>query len=61
MILGNTKWALGFANYILDELFDLQDEFQSVFSDQEAFAQKGKRRVHNTENSLSVFQCQLTL
>ncbi|KAJ9358238.1 hypothetical protein DTO027B9_2429 [Paecilomyces variotii] len=42
MILGNTKWALGFANYILDELFDLQDEFQSVFSDQEAFAQKVK-------------------
>lgn len=55
MILGNTKWALGFANYILDELFDLQDEFQSVFSDQEAFAQKGKCRAYNTEDSLSVF------
>lgn len=42
MILGNTKWALDFSHYVLDELFDLQDDFESVFSDQEAFAQKGK-------------------
>lgn len=42
MVLGNTKWALDFSYYILDELFELADEFEPVFSDQEAFAQKGK-------------------
>lgn len=42
MVLGNTKWALDFSYYILDELFELAEEFEPVFSDQEAFAQKGK-------------------
>jgi mediator of RNA polymerase II transcription subunit 16 len=40
MVLGNTKWALDFSLYILNELFDLADEFESVSSDQEAFNQK---------------------
>ncbi|KAA8652069.1 mediator of RNA polymerase II transcription subunit 16 [Aspergillus tanneri] len=42
ILLGNTKWALDFLNYILNELLDLSDEFETVFSDQEAFAQKLK-------------------
>lgn len=40
MVLGNTKWALDFLHYILNELFELADEFEPVFSDQEAFAHK---------------------
>ncbi|KAL4941327.1 hypothetical protein BDV06DRAFT_229775 [Aspergillus oleicola] len=42
MVLGNTKWALDFSLYILNELFDLADEFESVSSDQESFNQKLK-------------------
>ncbi|KAL4893963.1 mediator complex, subunit Med16 [Aspergillus ambiguus] len=42
ILLGNTKWALDFLHYILNELLDLADEFESVSSDQEAFAQKLK-------------------
>ncbi|PYH92172.1 mediator of RNA polymerase II transcription subunit 16 [Aspergillus ellipticus CBS 707.79] len=49
MMLGNTKWALDFSLYILNELFDLADEFESLSNDQEAFNQKLK----NT-NSLSL-------
>ncbi|KKA16860.1 hypothetical protein T310_9474, partial [Rasamsonia emersonii CBS 393.64] len=49
MVLGNTKWALDFSYYILDELFELAEEFEPVFSDQEAFAQKVK-----STNSLSL-------
>lgn len=40
MILGNTKWTLDFDHFILSEIFDLADEFESVFTDQEAFTQK---------------------
>lgn len=40
MVLGNTKWALDFSQYILNEIFDLVDEFGSIISDQEALAQK---------------------
>lgn len=40
MMLGNTRWALDFSLYILNELFDLADEFESVSADQEAFSQK---------------------
>jgi mediator of RNA polymerase II transcription subunit 16 len=40
MVLGNTRWALDFSLYLLNELFDLADEFESVASDQEAFTQK---------------------
>lgn len=42
MVLGNAKWILDLAYYVLDDVFDLADEFESVFSDQEAFAQKGE-------------------
>ncbi|PWY81960.1 mediator of RNA polymerase II transcription subunit 16 [Aspergillus heteromorphus CBS 117.55] len=49
MMLGNTKWALDFCLYILNELFDLADEFESLSNDQEAFNQKLK-----TTNSLSL-------
>nr|Q5BE03.2 RecName: Full=Mediator of RNA polymerase II transcription subunit 16; AltName: Full=Mediator complex subunit 16 [Aspergillus nidulans FGSC A4] len=42
LVLGNTKWALDFSLYILNELFDLADDFESVSSDQEAFNQKLK-------------------
>lgn len=41
MVLGNTKWALDFLHYILNELFELAAELEPVFSDQEAFTQKG--------------------
>ncbi|KAL2832149.1 mediator complex, subunit Med16 [Aspergillus cavernicola] len=42
MVLGNTKWALEFSLYILNEVFDLADDFESVSSDQEALNQKLK-------------------
>lgn len=42
MILGNTKWVLGFYHFVVDELFGLAAEFEPVFSDSEAFAQKGQ-------------------
>jgi mediator of RNA polymerase II transcription subunit 16, fungi type len=42
VILGNTKWVLGFYHFIVDELFGLAAEFKPVFSDSEAFAQKGQ-------------------
>jgi mediator of RNA polymerase II transcription subunit 16 len=40
MVLGNTKWALDFSFYVLNELFDLADDFESLSGDQEAFTQK---------------------
>ncbi|KAL4782995.1 mediator of RNA polymerase II transcription subunit 16 [Aspergillus varians] len=42
MVLGNTKWVLDFSLYILNELFDLADELESVLFDHEAFSQKLK-------------------
>lgn len=42
MVLGNTRWALDFTQYILNEIFDLADDFESILSDQEAFSQKCK-------------------
>ncbi|KAG2022076.1 hypothetical protein GB937_004170 [Aspergillus fischeri] len=42
MVLGNTKWALDFSFYVLNELFDLADDFESLSGDQEAFTQKLK-------------------
>ncbi|PYI12583.1 mediator of RNA polymerase II transcription subunit 16 [Aspergillus sclerotiicarbonarius CBS 121057] len=49
MVLGNTKWALDFSLYILNELFDLADEFENLSADQEAFSQKLK-----TTNSVAL-------
>lgn len=40
MILGNARWTLNFSHFILSEIFDLADDFESVFTDQEAFTQK---------------------
>jgi mediator of RNA polymerase II transcription subunit 16 len=40
MVLGNTKWALDFSFYVLNEVFDLADDFESLSGDQEAFMQK---------------------
>ncbi|KAJ5279815.1 Mediator complex subunit Med16 [Penicillium angulare] len=42
VILGNIKWVLDFSHYILSEVFDLADEFEDLFTDQEVFAQKLK-------------------
>jgi mediator of RNA polymerase II transcription subunit 16, fungi type len=42
MVQGNTKWALDFTQYILDDLFTLAKEFEPILDDQEAFSQKGK-------------------
>lgn len=42
MVLGNTRWTLDFLHYILNELFELADDLESVFADQEAFTQKGQ-------------------
>ncbi|KAF7719404.1 Uncharacterized protein PECH_004899 [Penicillium ucsense] len=41
-LLGNTKWTLGLSHYILNEIFDLADDFESVLHDTEAFTQKLK-------------------
>lgn len=43
MILGNARWGLNFSHFILREIIDLADEFESVSNDQEAFTQK---RMH---------------
>ncbi|KAL3480222.1 mediator of RNA polymerase II transcription subunit 16 [Aspergillus californicus] len=42
MVLGNTKWALDFSLYIMNEIFDLADDFECVSADPEAFNQKLK-------------------
>ncbi|GAM41433.1 hypothetical protein TCE0_042r14550 [Talaromyces pinophilus] len=49
MVYGNTKWALDFTQYLLDDLFALAKEFEPVLDDQEALAQKVK-----TTSSLSL-------
>jgi mediator of RNA polymerase II transcription subunit 16 len=43
MVLGNTKWTLDFSHFLLNEVFDMADEFQGVLNDPEAFTQKCKR------------------
>ncbi|QQK46771.1 Mediator complex, subunit Med16 [Penicillium digitatum] len=42
MVLGNTKWTLDFSHFILNEIFDMADDFEDVFNDPEAFTQKLK-------------------
>ncbi|KAJ5135801.1 Mediator complex subunit Med16 [Penicillium bovifimosum] len=42
MVLGNTKWTLDFSHFLLNEIFDMADEFQGILNDPEAFAQKLK-------------------
>ncbi|KAF9889204.1 mediator complex subunit [Aspergillus nanangensis] len=42
ILLGNTKWTLDFLHCVLNALLNLSDDFESVSSDQEAFAQKLK-------------------
>ncbi|EED24095.1 RNA polymerase II Mediator complex subunit Sin4, putative [Talaromyces stipitatus ATCC 10500] len=49
MVYGNTKWALDFTQYLLDDLFALAKEFEPVLDDKEALAQKVK-----TTSSLSL-------
>ncbi|KAJ5893975.1 Mediator complex subunit Med16 [Penicillium taxi] len=49
MIWGNTKWTLDFSHYIMAEIFDLTEQFESTFTDQEAFTKKLK-----TTNSLAL-------
>lgn len=44
MVHGNVKWALDLILYVLDDLFQLFQEFEPVLDDQEAFAQKGKEK-----------------
>lgn len=39
VILGNAKWGLDFSHFVLNEIFDLADEFDDL-TDQEAFTQK---------------------
>lgn len=47
MVLGNTKWTLDFSHFLLNEIFDLADEFEDVYHDPEAFTQKCKGPPHN--------------
>lgn len=47
MVLGNTKWTLDFSHFLLNEIFDMADEFEGVFNDPEAFTQKCKEPPHN--------------
>ncbi|KAE8549529.1 hypothetical protein EYB25_008051 [Talaromyces marneffei] len=49
MVYGNTKWALDFTQYLLNDLFSLAKEFEPILDDQEALAQKVK-----TTSSLSL-------
>lgn len=42
MVLGNTKWTLDFSHFLLNEIFDMADEFEDVYHDPEAFTQKCK-------------------
>ncbi|KAJ5091848.1 Mediator complex subunit Med16 [Penicillium alfredii] len=42
IVLGNTKWTSDFSHFLLSEIFDLADDFESVANDQEAFTQKLK-------------------
>lgn len=42
MVYGNTKWALDFTQYLLNDLFSLAKEFEPILDDQEALAQKGE-------------------
>ncbi|OQD89518.1 hypothetical protein PENANT_c002G09063 [Penicillium antarcticum] len=42
LVLGNAKWTLDFSHWLLNEIFDMADDFESVFNDQEAFTQKLK-------------------
>ncbi|KAI2790102.1 Mediator of RNA polymerase II transcription subunit 16 [Penicillium oxalicum] len=41
-LLGNTRWALSMSQFILNEILDLADDFESVLHDSEAFSQKLK-------------------
>ncbi|PKY07581.1 mediator of RNA polymerase II transcription subunit 16 [Aspergillus campestris IBT 28561] len=41
-VLGNTRWALDFSHYLLNELFELADELEGVASDPETLSQKLK-------------------
>lgn len=40
IILGNARWSLDFCHFVLSEIFDLADEFEGLFTDQEALIQK---------------------
>lgn len=42
MVIGNTKWALDISQYILNEIFDLAEDYESLLSDPEALSQKCK-------------------
>lgn len=44
IILGNARWSLDFCHYVLSEIFDLADEFEGLFTDQEALTQKRELR-----------------
>ena len=59
MVLGNTKWALDFSLFILNELFDLADEFENLSADQEAFSQKCLLNYHCLEVWPTVLTCRL--
>ncbi|OGE56422.1 hypothetical protein PENARI_c003G08846 [Penicillium arizonense] len=45
LVLGNAKWTLDFSHWLLNEVFDMADDFESVFNDQEAFTQKLKTTI----------------
>lgn len=47
VVLGNTKWTLDFSHFLLNEIFDMADEFEDVYHDPEAFTQKCKEPPHN--------------
>lgn len=51
MLLGNIKWVLDFTHFILSEAFDLADEFDTLFTDQEAFTQKCKSSTTLTKRT----------
>ncbi|KAJ5946495.1 Mediator complex subunit Med16 [Penicillium verhagenii] len=42
VLMGNIKWVLDFTHFVLSEVFDLADDFESLFTDLDAFTQKLK-------------------
>ena len=39
MILGNVRWALDLAKYLIDDLFELADNFENVPADPNSLQQ----------------------
>jgi mediator of RNA polymerase II transcription subunit 16 len=41
MILGNVKWALDLAKYLIDDLFEIADNLENILTDPNSLSQSG--------------------